>query len=134
MAYINVSMSEVMAFVDKNMDYDRERVRSIKLVNQNMVEITVSIGKMFPSMKVVLSFSGFREGKLFCSILTNGGARIVMGLMNEFVSKRLSDYIKLDKNSVEIDINGLLSYNLQGITIRDISLTGEQIYITADFK
>lgn len=134
MAYINISVSEVLKFADKNLNYDKERIKSIKLINESQIEITVSIGKMFPNMKVTLSYNGFREGKLHFNILTNGGIRILMGLLNEFGSPKLNDYIKLEKAVVEFSISKLLSDNIQGIEIRDINMNGEQIYVTVDFK
>lgn len=134
MAYINISVPEVMSFADKNLNYDRDRIKSIKLINENQVEIVVSIGRMFPNVKVVLAYSGFREGSMYFNIISNGGIKIVMGLLNEFGNKSFNEYLKLDKTSIEFAINKMLSENLNGVNIRDISIMREQIYVTVDFK
>jgi hypothetical protein len=134
MAYINISMSEAMHFIDKNLEYNRDRIKSIKLVNGNQAEITVSVGKFFPDMKVVVAFNSFKEEKLYFNIITKGGVKILMGLMNELGGKTLNDYIRLEKDIVQIEVNKVVSNNLKDVKIRDITMSGEQMYITIDFK
>lgn len=134
MAYINISMTEAMNFVDKNIEYNRDRIKSIKLVNGNQAEIAVSVGRFFPDMKVVIAFNSYKDEKLYFNIITKGGIKILMGLMNEMGGKTVNEYIRLEKDMVQFDVNKFTTNNLKGVAVRDISMSGEQMYITIDFK
>ncbi|WP_163192401.1 hypothetical protein [Clostridium thermarum] len=134
MAYLNISLTEAIGFIDKNINYNRDRIKSIKLVNGSQTEITVSAGKFFPDMKVVVAFNGYRDGRIYFNIITKGGIKILMGLMNELGGKTLNDYIRLEKDMVQVDVNKFAGDNFRDVKIRDISMSGEQIYVTIDFN
>ncbi|NLM34343.1 MAG: hypothetical protein GX206_02805 [Clostridiales bacterium] len=133
MAYINLSLTEVLGFIDKNLEYNRERIKNISLINESQIEITVSLGRIFPDMKVLVSYNSYINGKLYFNVITKGGIKVLMGLMNEMGGKKINEFIKLEGERVEIDIDKLISNNLKGIRVRDISFTGQQIYVTIDF-
>lgn len=133
MAYINLSVTEALGFIDKNLEYNRDRIRNISLVNDSQIEITVSVGRFFPEMKVLVSYNSYINGKLYFNIVTKGGIKILMGLMNEMGGKKINEYIKLEGDKVEIDVDKLISGSLKGVKVRDINFTGEQIYVTVDF-
>ncbi|WP_139903390.1 hypothetical protein [Clostridium thermarum] len=134
MAYLNISLTEAIGFIDKNINYNRDRIKSIKLINGSQTEITVSVGKFFPDMKVVVAFNGYRDGRLYFNIITKGGIKILMGLMNELGGKNLNDYIRLEKDMVQVDVNKFTGDNFKDVKVRDISMSGEQIYVTIDFN
>lgn len=133
MAYINLSLTEALGFIDKNLDYNRERIKNIILINDSQIEITVSVGRFFPDMKVLISYNSYIDGRLYFNIITKGGIKILMGLMNEMGGKKINEFIKLESDRVELDVDKLISNNLKGVKVRDINFTGEQIYVTVDF-
>lgn len=135
MAYINVTMNELVTLAEKNAEYDRDRIRRIKVINQNQLELTVNIGAFFPDIRVVLVYSRLEKGKMYFNVLSSGGVKMLMGLMAEMGknnknNKNNNNFMSLEKNNVVIDINKMLSDNLNGVRVRDVSMTGEQIYIT----
>jgi hypothetical protein len=134
MAYINVSLTEVLGFLDKNVEYNRERIKKISFITQGQIETTVSVGRFFPDMKVLVSYHSYIKGKLYFNIITQGGIKILMGLMNEMGGKKINDYIRLENNRVELDVEKAISNSLKGVKVRDINFTGNQIYVTVDFS
>jgi hypothetical protein len=132
MAYINITMNELVTLAEKNAEYDRDRIRRIKVINQNQLELTVNIGAFFPDIRVVLVYSRLEKGKMYFNVLSSGGVKMLMGLMAEMGknNKNNNNFMSLEKNNVVIDINKMLSDNLNGVRVRDVSMTGEQIYIT----
>lgn len=133
MAYVNVSMTEILSFVDKNLEYNRDRIKSIKIINENQIELMVSIGPIFPNIKIVASYNKFENGKIYCNIITNGGIKMLMGLANEMGGKNINDYIAFESNRVIFDVNKLLQSNLKDVSVKDLSISGEQIYVTIEF-
>ena len=134
MAYVSISMTEIMNFADKNIEYNKDRIKNIRLINGNQAEITISVGRFFPDMKVVVAFSCFKDEKLYFNIITKGGVKMLMGLMNEMGGKTLNEYIRLEKETVQFDVNKFTTTNLKDVKVRDITMSGEQIYVTIDFK
>ena len=74
-------------------------------------------------MKVLVSYNSYINGKLYFNVITKGGIKVLMGLMNEMGGKKINEFIKLEGERVEIDIDKLISNNLKGIRVRDISFT-----------
>ncbi|NLZ49166.1 MAG: hypothetical protein GX895_10370 [Clostridiales bacterium] len=134
MAYINLSITEVLGFMDNNLEYNRDRIKNISLINDSQIEITVSLGRFFPDMKVLVSYNSYINGKLYFNIITKGGIKVLLGLMNEMGGKKINEFIKLDNDRVEIDVDKLISNSLKGVKVRDINFTGQQIYVTVDFS
>lgn len=130
MAYINVSMEEFVSFVRKNADYDRERIRDIRVINKNEVQLIISIGQFFPEMKLELGFNRYEKGKLYFNLLSGGASKIVVGLMNEMNKNNPDNFFRLSGQNIVIDIDDLIARNLQGVTLKEMSVTGNQIYIT----
>jgi hypothetical protein len=131
MAYINVTMNELVTLAEKNAEYDRDRIRKINVINQNQLELTVSIGAFFPDIKVVLVYSRLERGRMYFNVLSSGGVKMIMGLMAE-MGKNKDSFMSLEKNNIVIDINKMLSDNLNGVRVKDVSMSGEQIYITVN--
>ena len=129
MAYINISMIELVSLLETNGTYNRDRIKSIKIVNQNQIEVLVSIGQFFPDIKIGFVYNYFDNGKLYLNVLSNGGIKMLMGLLNELGNNQ-KNFINIDKTRVSIDINGILATKLKDIKIKDMNIVGEQIYIT----
>lgn len=130
MAYINISMEEFVSFVKKNANYDRERIRDIRVINKNQIQLVISIGQFFPDMKLEIGFSRFERGRLYFNLLSGGASKIIVGLMNEMNKNNPDSFFRLSGQNIIIDIDDLIAQNLQGVTIRDMNITGNQIYIT----
>lgn len=133
MAYINISMIELVSLLETNGTYNRDRIKSIKIVNQNQIEVLVSIGQFFPDIKIGFVYNYFDNGKLYLNVLSNGGIKMLMGLLNELGNNQ-KNFINIDKTRVSIDINGILATKLKDIKIKDMNIVGEQIYITMNIK
>jgi hypothetical protein len=130
MAYINISMEEFVSFVRKNADYDRERIRDIRVINKNQVQLIISIGQFFPEMKLELGFNRYEKGRLYFNLLSGGASKILVGLMNEMNKNNPDNFFRVNGQNIIIDMDELLSKNLQGVDLKDMSVTGNQIYIT----
>lgn len=133
MAYINISMIELVSLLETNGTYNRDRIKSIKIVNQNQIEVLVSIGQFFPDIKIGFVYNYFDNGKLYLNVLSNGGIKMLMGLLNELGNNQ-KNFINIDKTRVSIDINGILATKLKDIKIKDMNIVGEQIYITMNIN
>jgi hypothetical protein len=130
MAYINISMEEFVSFIRKNADYDRERIRDIRVINKNQVQLIISIGQFFPEMKLELGFNRYEKGKLYFNMLSSGASKILVGLMNEMNKNNPDNLFRVSGQNIVIDIDDILTQNLQGVTLKDMNITGSQIYIT----
>lgn len=130
MAYINISMEEFVSFIRKNAEYDRERIRDIRVINKNQVQLVISIGQFFPDMKLELGFNRYEKGKLYFNLLSSGASRILIGLMNEMNKNNPNNFFRISGQNVIIDVDEILSENLQGVVLKDMNVTGNQIYIT----
>ncbi|OPJ57311.1 hypothetical protein [Clostridium oryzae] len=129
MAYINISMTEVLAFVNNNIKYDKDRIEKVSIINENQLEMNIKIGPFFPSIRVVLSYNSFRDGKIYLNVITNGGIKMLMGLVNEFGGGITKKHITVDKNSVIVNINDMLNEKLKDVHLESISISGEQVYV-----
>ena len=127
MAYINVSMKEMITLLDKNANYNRDRIKSIRAVNENHIEITVGVAAFLPDIKVTLAFVRFERGNMYFNIISNGGAKVLLTLVTEMAGKS-NKYITLDKNVMIVDTEKALANSIRGMNIKDISISGEQIY------
>lgn len=130
MAYVNVTMSELINLIKMNEGYDQSRVKDIRLVNGSSIQLTISVGQFFPDIKVVLVFSKFESGRMYFNLQSGGAIKMVMGLINEFANKDGNNYLSIQGNFVIVDMNKIITNNMKGLQIKDMSLTGEQIYIT----
>lgn len=129
MAYINISMTEVLAFVNNNIKYDKDRIEKVSIINENQLEMNIKIGPFFPSIRVVLSYNSFRDGKIYLNVITNGGIKMLMGLVNELGGGITKKHITVDKNSVIVNINDMLNEKLKDVHLESISISGEQVYV-----
>lgn len=132
LAYISITTTEIMNFVDKNVEYNRDRLKNIRIITENHLEITIKVGPFFPDLKVEIVFNRFENGKMHFDIITGGGIKVLMGLFNEMVSKAMSKCIKLEKDKIEFDVNGLLKDNMKDVLVKSITISGEQIYAAID--
>lgn len=130
MAYITISMSEIMDFIDSNVEYNKDRIKGINVVNQNHLELLISVGPFFPTIKATIVFNRFEEDTIYLNVLTNGGVKMLMGLVNEMGNDTMKRYIKIEKGMVEFYVNKLLEENMKGVKIKAINISGEQIYVT----
>ncbi|MDP4144273.1 MAG: hypothetical protein Q8936_07285 [Bacillota bacterium] len=135
MAQINISMREFVILVEKNADYDRQRIRNINVINKNQLELTIGISQFLPSAKVLLVFRKYEKGKMYFNLISGDGVKILMSLAKELISKQEEEnYFNIDKNRVVININKLLSDNLKGINIKDVSINEDQVYLSVNIR
>jgi hypothetical protein len=126
-------MIELVSLLETNGTYNRDRIKSIKIVNQNQIEVLVSIGQFFPDIKIGFVYNYFDNGKLYLNVISNGGIKMLMGLLNE-LGNNPKNFINIDKTRVSVDINGILATKLKGVKIKDMNIVGEQIYITMNIN
>jgi hypothetical protein len=134
MAYINISMGEFARLIDKNVEYDRERIKSIDVMNENQVVLTVSIGPFFPDMKVALAFNRFEKGKAYFNVLSGGAIKMIIGLLNEINTANDKNVIRVKDNNLVMDINEVICESLKGTRVKNMSVSGDQIYITLSIE
>jgi hypothetical protein len=127
-------MKEFVSLIEKNANYNRERIRTIKTVNENQLEIYVEIAPFLPQAKATLVYNRFERGKMYFNILSSGGIKMLMGIFTEMGGTTNNEFIRFDKNNIVIEINKLLSDKFKGIHVKDMNLAGEQIYFTIDIK
>lgn len=132
MARLDISISEVLTLIEKNADYDKKRVRKLKVVNDNQIEITVGISSFLPGIKVILIYNKFKNGKLYFNLNSND---TIINMFMSFIKKTDSENLIYVRNKrVIVEINRLLLEKFSGIKILDLNVTGEQIYITLDIN
>jgi hypothetical protein len=132
MAYVNISMDELITLVEKNGNFNRERIKSIKMVNGHQLEITVGVAVFLPDIKILLLYNRFQNGRMYFNIVSSGGAKMLMSLLSEMGNN--SGFLIFEKNSIAVDINKMISSNINGIHVKDVSMTREQIYLTLSIK
>jgi hypothetical protein len=128
MAYVNISMGELVYIIKQNME-DTERIKDIRVINDCVVELVVSIGPFFPEIKVGLTYNRFSEGRLYLNVLSSGSVKIIMGLMNELYKGPNKDVIKFSGQNIIVDVNKVVLESVQGVAVKNINMTGNQIYI-----
>lgn len=132
MARLNISIGEVLTLIEKNADYDKKRVKKLKVVNDNQIEITVGISSFLPGIKVILIYNKFKNGKLYFNLNSND---TIINMFMSFIKKTDSEnFIYVRNKRVIVEINRLLLDKFSGIKILDLNVTGEEIYITLDIN
>lgn len=132
MARLDISISEVLTLIEKNADYDKKRVKKLKVVNDNQIEITVGISSFLPGIKVILIYNKFKNGKLYFNLNSND---TIINMFMSFIKKTDSEnFIYVRNKRVIVEINRLLLDKFSGIKILDLNVTGEEIYITLDIN
>jgi len=126
MARLNISMDEVLTLIEKNADYDKKRIRSLSAINDKEVEITVGIG-FLPSIKVILVFNKFKEGKIYFTLNSNDN---IINMFMGFLKKTDGDnFIYIHNKVVIVKANKFLLKNFSGIQIIDLNIVDKEVYV-----
>lgn len=126
MAHLNISMEEVLTLIEKNADYDKKRIKSLKAVNDKEVEITVGIG-FLPDIRVLLVYNKFKEGKIYFTLNSNDS---IINMFMGFLKKTDKDnYIYIQNKAVIVKANKFLLKNFSGVQIVDLKIVKKEVYI-----
>lgn len=128
MARLNISIGEVLTLIEKNAGYDKNRVRKLQVVNDNQIEITVGISSFLPSIKVILIYNKFKNGKLYFNLNSND---TIINMFMGFIKKTDREkFIYIRNKRVIVEINSILLGKFSGVKIEDLNITGEEMYVT----
>lgn len=132
MARLNISMGEVLTLIEKNVDYDKKKIRKLQVVNDNQIEITVGISSFLPGIKVILMYNKYEDGKIYFNLNSNDTIiNMFMGFMKKTDSKSL---VYVLNKRVIVEINKLLLNKFSGVKISNLNINGEQIYVTLEIN
>ena len=131
MAYINITMQELVSLFKQNGNYNTERIKEISVISKTQLQLTVNIGQFFPNINIGLIFNRFEKGKIIFNVMTTGGIKMIMGLINEMSRNIPNNCISIEGKNLVFDINKQLLISMKGVIIKDMNVAEDQIYITA---
>ena len=131
MAYINITMQELVSLFKQNGNYNTERIKEISVISKTQLQLTVNIGQFFPNIYIGLIFNRFEKGKIIFNVMTTGGIKMIMGLINEMSRNIPNNCISIEGKNLVFDINKQLLISMKGVIIKDMNVAEDQIYITA---
>lgn len=130
MFFLSIPMREFIEVVKSNMTFN-DKIKEVRVVNDDEIQLQVSIGGFLPKIKLTLAYNYFNEGKAYLTIISNAPISLVMKVIRILNLNLYGDFFMVDSQKVVIDVNKIICDKLKGLVVTDIIVNEGNVKIIA---
>ncbi len=118
MAKLVFTLDEIVSLIKKKISLP-DRIKNISS-NKKEITATINMHKYLPNINVSVIFVSYLNEKLLLKIKTNIALEVLIKLALKFIKLPHYSWYKITGTSVSININSLLTENVEGVKIKQI--------------